>query len=78
MANRSVLAAVSIGVFLLGLAVALRLPVPIRNWILWDLDSPETVFDRLSILQLAIGSLIEFAIVFVLTYAFLGLFIRGR
>jgi len=50
-----------------------------RNWILWSLhDSPTTVFERMSILQFAIGFLFEFVIAFGLTYAFLGLFMRDR
>jgi hypothetical protein len=78
MGDRFALVAVLIGLFLFGLTVAPWLPVPLRNWILAGLDSPGIVFDRLSILQLAIGFLTELGIVFGLTYAFLGLFMRGR
>jgi len=79
MGDRFALVAVSIGLVLLGLTVATSLPVPMRNWILWSLhDSPTTVFERMSILQFAIGFLFEFVIAFGLTYAFLGLFMRDR
>ena len=79
MRDRFALVVVSIGLLLLGLTVATWLPLPIRNWILWSLhDSPAAAFDQMSMLQLAIGFLIELVIVFGLTWAFLGLFLRDR
>jgi hypothetical protein len=78
MADNFVLVAVPVGLLLLGLAVGAWLPALMRDWTLGILDSIGINFDRLSMLQLAIGFLIALVIAFRLTYAFLGLSMRGR